>query len=134
MKCRHQLRSFLAALLAAALLVPPLPVLADGDAAATDAQVQSYEEKLAAIREKREQLDTELFDIHEQQATAQLEMQKIDELINNFNQQKQLVEGQLETIETQIENKKKSIEELTARVEAQEAAFYSRMLDNYMEK
>ena len=134
MKCRHQLRSFLAALLAAALLVPPLPVLADGDAAATDAQVQSYEEKLAAIRERREQLDTELFDLHEQQETVQQEMQKIDELINNFNQQKQLVEGQLETIETQIENKKKSIEELTARVEAQEAAFYSRMLDNYMEK
>ena len=134
MTCKHPTRSLLAALLAAALLVPPLPVHADGDAAATDAQVQSYEEKLAAIREKREQLDTELFDIHEQQATAQLEMQKIDELINNMNQQKQLVEGQLESIEAQIENKKQSIEELTARVEAQQSAFYSRMLDNYMEK
>lgn len=134
MKLRHRPYSLTAILLAAALLLPSVPVRADGEAAATDAQVQSYEEKLAAIQERREQLNTELFEIYEKKESAQQEMQKIDELINNMNQQKQLVEGQLESIETQIENKKQSIEDLTARVEAQESAFYSRMLDNYMEK
>ena len=139
MKFRQQRRVLTAGFLAAALLLPSVtPVHAASDvlteAQATDAQVQSYEEKLASIKEKQEQLNGELFEIYEKKENAQQEMQKIDELINNMNQQKQLVEGQLESIETQIENKKQSIEELTARVEAQESAFYSRMLDNYMEK
>ena len=134
MKLRHRPHSLAAILLAAALLWPSVPVRADDEAAATDAQVQSYEEKLAASKAKQEELSNELFEIHEQKENAQQEMQKIDELINNMNQQKQLVEGQLESIEMQIESKKQSIEDLTARVEAQESAFYSRMLDNYMEK
>ncbi len=134
MKFRHSPRSLTALLLAAALLLPSVPAHAADGAAATDAQVQSYEEKLASIKERQEQLNAELFDIYEKKENAQQEMQKIDELINNMNQQKQLVEGQLESIETQIENKKQSIEELTGRVEAQESAFFSRMLDNYMEK
>ena len=121
----------LAAVTICALLLG-MPTLAGNGAA--DATVQSYEDQLSSIVTKQQQALNELADIRSGQAEAQEEIGKYDELLKYNNEMKNLASGQLDSLTEQITQKKQSIEETTAAIEAQEEAFLDRMVAVYMEE
>ena len=127
--------AILAGFLSLVLLASAVPVSASEYAdLPTDAKVQSYQDQLEALRQRQEQATEDLMALHMEEGNAWDEKLKLDELINITTQQKQLAEKQIESINLQIDEKQKAIEETTARIEAQQTAFYQRMVDSYTEK
>ena len=130
-------RQAAALLLSSVLLWCSLPAAAQAAESidpATDAMVQSYEDKLADLQRRQSVATEELIAITNEQGNAWDEKVKLDELINIVSEQKRLTESRIDTINRQIEEKQKSIAETTARIESQQSAFYERMVDNYTEK
>ncbi len=130
-------RQAAALLLSSVLLwcsVPASARAAESIDPATDAMVQSYEDKLADLQRRQSVATEELIAITNEQGNAWDEKVKLDELINIVSEQKRLTESRIDTINRQIEEKQKSIAETTARIESQQSAFYERMVDNYTEK
>ena len=130
-------RQAAALLLSSVLLWCSLPAAAQAAESvdpATDAMVQSYEDKLADLQRRQNVATEELIAITNEQGNAWDEKVKLDELINIVSEQKRLTESRIDTINRQIEEKQKSIAETTARIESQQSAFYERMVDNYTEK
>ncbi len=109
-----------------------LPTVA-GDGA-SDATVQSYEDQLTSIVTKQQQALNELAEIRSGQEEAQVEIGKYDELLKYNNEMKTLAEGQMDSLKAQIAQKKQSITDTTAAIEAQERAFLDRMVAVYMEE
>lgn len=99
----------------------------------TDATVKSYEEQLQDIKNKQDAAMQELTKVRNEQSTVYTEMGIIDELIGYNNEQKKLVEGQLDSIETQIEETKTSILETEEDIAKQYDAFLDRMVQVYMD-
>ena len=130
-----RLKTLSAGLLAVLLLASSVPVSAtDYVDIPTDAKVQSYQDQLEALRERQAQATADLQALHTEQGNAWEEKLKLDELINITTQQKQLAEKQIESIRGQIAEKEAAIAETSARIEAQQDAFYERMVDSYTEK
>lgn len=109
-------------------------VMLHSDASESDAAVQSYEDQLAEIARKKDLALTELDSIRNNQASQYTEAEKLEELIALNLQQKQLAEGLLTSINTQIAEKTAVIEETKAKIAVQEEAFRERMVANYMEQ
>lgn len=101
---------------------------------ASDATVQSYEDQLSSIVTKQRQALNELAEIRNGQEEAQVEIGKYDELLRYNNEMKNLASGQLDSLTEQITQKKQSITDTTAALEAQEQAFLDRMVAVYMEE
>ncbi len=121
----------LSAVLLGALVLGLPTVAGDG---ASDATVQSYEDQLASIVTKQQQALNELAEIRSGQQEAQVEIGKYDELLKYNNEMKNLASGQLDSLTAQITQKKQSISDTTAAIEAQEKAFLDRMVAVYMEE
>ncbi|MBE6542385.1 MAG: hypothetical protein E7672_08060 [Ruminococcaceae bacterium] len=99
----------------------------------TDATVKSYEEQLQAIKNKQQEALKKLEQVRNQQTTAYTEMGTLDELIKYNTELKNLAEGQLDTIELQIAEKKAAILETEEDIAKQEEAFLERMVQIYMD-
>lgn len=117
----------------AAVLLNPFVVSSSADEQLTDATVQSYEEQIAALQNKREKASSELEDVLESKAGAQAEIERLDELMNIDSQLKKLAEDNIESYDLQIEAKKQSIAETEAKIESQKEALLARMTANYMD-
>jgi len=117
-------------LILASALVLTAPIFSDG---ATDATVQSYEDRLAYATQKQQAALEELERLRNEQAGVWYELTKYDELITITEQKKVLAEEQLDSIELQIKEKEQEIVDTTGRIESQEDAFLKRMVSNYME-
>lgn len=99
----------------------------------TDATVKSYEEQLQDIKYKQEAAMNELNKVRSEQSTVYSEMGTLDELIGYNNELKKLAEGQLDTIEKQITEKKTTILETEEDIARQYNAFLDRMVQVYMD-
>ncbi len=117
------------AVLAASLLLTS-PIFGNQ---ATDAAVQSYEDRMAdAVRRQQEALD-ELERIRSEQSEAWYELGQYDQLISITESQKKLAEEQLDSIKAQIDAKTVEIAATAERIATQEDAFLKRMVSSYME-
>jgi len=99
----------------------------------TDATVKSYEEQIEDIRRKQEIAKNELEKVRNEQYTTYTEIGALDELISYNNSLKDLAEGQLDTIEIQITEKKANILEAEEDIAKQYDAFLDRMVQVYMD-
>ena len=99
----------------------------------TDATVKSYEEQLQDIKYKQEAAMNELNKVRSEQSAVYTEMGTLDELISYNNELKKLAEGQLDTIEKQITEKKTTILETEEDIARQYNAFLDRMVQVYMD-
>lgn len=122
-----------------ALVLSAVSVLLAGSSSAasqnaTDATVKSYEDQLAEIAWRKQQALTELGNIDSDRTSTYNDALKLDEIIQLNEQQKSLVENQLDTINTQIDEKKAHIAETEGKIQVQEQAFLDRMVANYMDE
>lgn len=100
----------------------------------TDATVQSYEEKLAGIQSKMDKALEELESIRMSSSDALAEMKQYDEIIRYNRELKILAEGQLDTIEKQIDDAWSNIADIEDKIAKQEKAFEKRMVASYVEE
>lgn len=126
---KRQIRVIAASLTAAVLLTSPIY----SDNSATDATVQSYEDRLADAAAKQEAALDELDRIRNEQSNVWDELNQYDTLINITSGKKEVAEKQLESIYAQIEDKEAEILRTTESIENQEEAFLNRMVANYMD-
>ncbi len=119
--------------LAAVLLMVSLIPMSTDSYATTDATVQSYEEQLAAIEQKKQAAQEALDNLAEEKGETWSTMAELDNLINYNSEKKRLAEGQIDALDDQIANINAEISDNEARIEKQEKAFLSRMVDNYMD-
>lgn len=103
------------------------------DNTATDATVQSYEDRLADAAAKQQVALEELDRIRLEQSNTWEELNQYDTLINITAGKKQLAEEQLDSIYAQIAVKEQEIADTTVRIEQQEDAFLDRMVASYMQ-
>ena len=103
------------------------------DNTATDATVQSYEDRLADATQRQQSALDELERIRNEKSDAWYELNQYDTLINITAGKKQLAEEQLMSINTQIEGKEQEISDTILRIEQQEDAFLDRMVASYMQ-
>lgn len=131
MKRKKLFRATAMTLASAALILVGTSAVSSGN---TDTTVQSYEDQLAEIAWKKQQALTELGNIDSDRTSTYNDALKLDQIIQLNAQQKTLVENQLDTITTQIQEKATAIEETTRKLETQQQAFLDRMVANYMEE
>ncbi len=99
----------------------------------TDTTVQSYEDQLAYVAQKQQETLAELERIRNEQSGAWTELNQYDKLIALTEQKRVLAIEQLETIETQIQEKEEEILTTSEEIAVQEDAFLKRMASYYME-
>lgn len=100
----------------------------------TDATVQSYEDQIAAIQWKKQQALDALADIESDKNSTWNTIAELDKVIDYNNQMKSLAEGQIDSLNKQIEQKNADIADKEARIARQEDAFLKRMVDVYMDE
>ena len=126
---KRQIKGIAAILTASILMTSPIY----SDNTATDATVQSYEDRLADAAAKQQVALEELDRIRLEQSNTWEELNQYDALINITAGKKQLAEEQLDSIYAQIAVKEQEIADTTARIEQQEDAFLDRMVASYMQ-
>ncbi len=125
---KSQIKRLCAALAASLLLTAPIY----GDQA-TDAAVQSYEDRMADAANRQQAALNELQRIRTEQSNAWEELNQYDRLISITEGKKKLAEEQLESIQSQIDAKTQEISDTARRIAVQEDAFLKRMAASYME-
>ena len=133
MKKRTVLRRIACMTLTCAMILHIGGLLTGADDELTDATVQSYEEQRADLLRKQQQTQEELEAIQYEQANAWDELGKLDEQIGYNTEMKRLAANELDAIGAQIQAKTDSIADTKARIERQEKALRSRMVQDYME-
>ena len=126
---KRQIKVIAAILTASVLMTSPIY----SDNTATDATVQSYEDRLADAAAKQQSALEELDRIRNEQSNVWEELNQYDTLINITSGKKQVAEEQLESIYAQIAVKEQEIIDTTTRIEQQEDAFLDRMVASYMQ-
>lgn len=126
---KRQIKGIAAILTASILMTSPIY----SDNTATDATVQSYEDRLADAAAKQQVALEELDRIRLEQSNTWEELNQYDTLINITAGKKQLAEEQLDSIYAQIAVKEQEIADTTVRIEQQEDAFLDRMVASYMQ-
>ncbi len=122
-----------AGVLAAVLLSMATLPMSTSSYAATDATVQSYEEQLAAIEQKKQDALDALDNIESEKGETWNTMAELDNLINYNSEKKRLAEAQIDTLDQQIAEINANIADRENKLERQEDAFLSRMVENYMD-
>jgi len=100
---------------------------------ATDATVQSYEDRMADAANRQQAALDELERIRSEKSDAWYELSQYDNLLSITEGKKQLAEEQLDSIYDQIAAKEQEITDTSDRIAAQEDAFFKRMANSYME-
>ncbi len=100
---------------------------------ATDAAVQSYEDRMQDAANRQQAALDELERIRAEKSDAWYELSQYDQLLSITEGRKKLAEEQLDSIYDQIGAKETEIKATTARIELQEDAFFKRMASTYME-
>ena len=109
-----------------------ITVAADGEL--TDATVQSYEDQIADIQRKKDQVLDELASIQTDKSNTWSTITELDKVIEYNNQMKTLAEGQMDELDKSISQKNADIEDKENKIEKQENAFLQRMVDVYMDE
>jgi len=102
-------------------------------AVATDAVVQSIEQQLADLDEKKQETLSALDSVREDLKNAQATKEYYDTLISISIKRQLLAQQQLEAIAQQIAEKETAIAEAQENIRKQEAAFSDRMVTLYEE-
>jgi len=126
---KSQIKVFAAIMTSALLLTSPIY----GNNYATDATVQSYNDRMADAARKQEELLSKLNNTWYEQANVWEELNLYDDLINTTMTKKELAEDYHDSLLLQIAAKEQEITDTSARIDTQEDAFLKRMATSYME-
>ncbi|MBQ4170159.1 MAG: hypothetical protein II614_00975, partial [Ruminococcus sp.] len=112
----------------------PVSAVAEANTVPTDAVVQSLNDQLSELDRKRGEIDAEIRSIVEEAGSLWEEINAYERMINIDTEKKQAAQKLADYYTKQIEETSQRIEETTARLNAQENAYYGRMVDAYMEQ
>jgi len=117
--------------LSAVLITLSLP--SSAWAVITDADIWSYEERLADVGQKRAEAEAVLADIKRSQARTYDQIEQYDKILELNDEMRRLTEDQIEGLGRQIEGTRQDIEDTRARIARQQQALLDRMRENYMD-
>ena len=121
---------------AAALLSAAAACMVFTSAAAaviTEADVRSYEDRLAEVGQRRTEAEEVLAEIRKSQARTYEQIAQYDRILELNDEMRRLTEEQITALEGQIEDTRQSIEDTRQSIERQRKALLDRMRENYMD-
>ena len=121
---------------AAALLSAATACMVFTSAAAaviTEADVRSYEDRLAEVGQRRTEAEEVLAEIRKSQARTYEQIAQYDRILELNDEMRRLTEEQITALEGQIEDTRQSIEDTRQSIERQRKALLDRMRENYMD-
>ena len=121
---------------AAALLSAAAACMVFTSAAAaviTQADVRSYEDRLAEVGQRRTEAEEVLAEIRKSQARTYEQIAQYDRILELNDEMRRLTEEQITALGGQIEDTRQSIEDTRQSIERQRKALLDRMRENYMD-
>ena len=121
---------------AAALLSAAAACMVFTSAAAaviTEADVRSYEDRLAEVGQRRTEAEEVLAEIRKSQARTYEQIAQFDRILELNDEMRRLTEEQIAALGGQIEDTRQSIEDTRQSIERQKKALLDRMRENYMD-
>ena len=121
---------------AAALLSAAAACMVFTSAAAaviTEADVRSYEDRLAEVGQRRTEAEEVLAEIRKSQARTYEQIAQYDRILELNDEMRRLTEEQITALGGQIEDTRQSIEDTRQSIERQRKALLDRMRENYMD-
>ena len=121
---------------AAALLSAATACMVFTSAAAaviTEADVRSYEDRLAEVGQRRTEAEEVLAEIRKSQARTYEQIAQYDRILELNDEMRRLTEEQIAALGGQIEDTRQNIEDTRQSIERQKKALLDRMRENYMD-